>query len=171
MARLTLTLLGGFRAQLGTGATLSLPSKKSQALLAYLAVCQARRTTRDSLADLLWGDTGEVQARQSLRQALAGLRRVLPRTKPAIVVADHQAIALNAAATDVDALRFERLVSQARPEALQEAVALFRGDLLEGLRLKEPRFEEWLRADASEFAAGRRPRWSSYPRGGWERRR
>ncbi len=147
MARLTLTLLGGFRAQLGTGASLSLPSKKSQALLAYLGMRQARRTSRDSLAVLLWGDTGEEQARQSLRQALAGLRRVLPKTKPVIVAADHQAIALNAAATDVDVIRFERLASQTRSEALQEAVVLFRGDLLEGLRLKEPRFEEWLRAE------------------------
>src|SRR6266567_393752 len=37
-ARLKLTLLGGFQAQLDAGAALVLPTRKAQALLAYLAV-------------------------------------------------------------------------------------------------------------------------------------
>jgi hypothetical protein len=37
MARLTLTLLGGFQARLGARPPLTLPTKKLQALLAYLA--------------------------------------------------------------------------------------------------------------------------------------
>ena len=38
MARLTLTLLGGFRARLDPGAPLALPTRKAQALLAYLVL-------------------------------------------------------------------------------------------------------------------------------------
>jgi len=147
MARLRLTLLGGFEAQLASGTVLPLPSRKTRALLAYLAVRQARRTTRDAVATLLWGDVGEVQARQSLRQALAALRRVLPRTRPAVFTADHQVLALNSSVTDVDVLRFERVARRGEPEALQQAVTLYRGDLLEGFQLREARFEEWLRAE------------------------
>ena len=38
MAHLHLTLLGGFQARLASGQALSLPTKKAQALLAYLAL-------------------------------------------------------------------------------------------------------------------------------------
>jgi hypothetical protein len=55
MARLTLTLLGGFQARLGTGPPLTLPTKKIQAFLAYLALPPGREHTRDKLAALLWG--------------------------------------------------------------------------------------------------------------------
>jgi hypothetical protein len=38
MAPLQLTLLGGFQARIGSGPALPLPTKKAQALLAYLAL-------------------------------------------------------------------------------------------------------------------------------------
>jgi tetratricopeptide (TPR) repeat protein len=44
----------------------------------------------------------------------------------------------------VDALRFQRLAGERGPEAWQEAVDCYRGDLLEGLTLSAPLFEEWL---------------------------
>ncbi|MBI2206367.1 MAG: hypothetical protein HYU41_21250 [Candidatus Rokubacteria bacterium] len=40
----------------------------------------------------------------------------------------------------------------ATPEALDEAATLYRGDLLEGLAVSEPRFEEWLRDIAATQA-------------------
>ncbi len=42
MARLSLILLGGFEARLPAGGTLTLPKKKAQALLAYLALRPGR---------------------------------------------------------------------------------------------------------------------------------
>jgi DNA-binding SARP family transcriptional activator len=145
--RLSLTLLGGFRAQLGAGPPLALTSKKAQALLAYLSVRQGARHTRDGVGALLWGSTDDGQARQSLRQALAAVRRALPRGKPPVLVTSNETVALNDAAVDIDVRRFEQLASNGDARALAQALALFSGDLLEGFRLREPRFDDWLHAE------------------------
>lgn len=147
MARVTLALLGGFRAHLGSGAPVRVTARKAQALLAYLAVRHGERVPRDTVAALLWGDTGEPQAYQSLRQALVSVRRALPRVKPPILVSAGGMLALRVSAVDVDVARFEHLAAQTREPALEQAVALYRGDLLEGFRLREESFESWLRAE------------------------
>src|SRR6266478_8937706 len=77
MTRLSLTLLGGFQARLEPGSALSLPTRKSQALLAYLALPLGRAHPRDKLAALLWGGIREESARASLRQALFVARKAL----------------------------------------------------------------------------------------------
>jgi len=66
MLRLQLTLLGGFRARLDDDQALGITIKKSQALLAYLAVPLGQAHPRDKLAALLWGDMSEVRARAGL---------------------------------------------------------------------------------------------------------
>ncbi len=147
MARLSLTLLGGFQARLVSGPTLSLPTKKAQALVAYLALRPGQAHPREKLAALLWGDTGEEQARNSLRQTLFALRKVLPSPKPPILRIEGETLALNPSAVEVDVAAFERLVAEGTPQALEQAVALYQGDLLEGLDLKEASFEEWLVAE------------------------
>ena len=146
MARLSLTLLGGFRAQLGSGAPVALTSKKAQALLAYLSVRPGVRHTRDGVGALLWGpDNG--QARQSLRQALVAVRRALPRAKPALLETSNETIAVNDTGIAIDVRRFEQLAAGGDGKALAQALSLFRGDLLEGFRLREPRFDDWLHAE------------------------
>ena len=84
---LRLTLLGGFQARLSTGGALSLPSRKAQALLAYLGARPGQSHPRDKLAALLWGESREAQARDGLRHALAALRQALPATEPRILMA------------------------------------------------------------------------------------
>jgi DNA-binding SARP family transcriptional activator len=81
MGRLSLTLLGGFQARVQAGAPpLSLPIRKAQALLAYLALPPGQAHPRDKLAALLWGGIREDSARASLRQALFAVRRALADT-------------------------------------------------------------------------------------------
>ncbi|PYN06912.1 MAG: alpha/beta hydrolase, partial [Candidatus Rokuibacteriota bacterium] len=80
MARLHLTLFGGFHARLEPGSAIALPTRKSQALLAYLALPVGRAHPRDKLAALLWGGMREESARASLRQALFAIRRALGDT-------------------------------------------------------------------------------------------
>ena len=115
MAELTLTLLGGFQARLGDGPWLALPTRKSQALLAYLALPPGRAHSRDKLASLLWGDLSEGRARNSLRQALFTLRQAARPVGPDCLLVERATVALNAAAAAIDAVRFERLVGERTP--------------------------------------------------------
>ena len=45
---------------------------------------------------------------------------------------------------DVDVAAFERLAAEDTPAALERASALYEGDLLLGLNVREEAFEEWL---------------------------
>src|SRR5690242_2194519 len=65
---LHLDLLGGFSASLDRARPCTLPTRKAQALLAYLAVPAGRFHSRDKLTALFWGEAPESQARQSFRQ-------------------------------------------------------------------------------------------------------
>jgi DNA-binding SARP family transcriptional activator len=124
--------------------SLILPTKKAQGLLAYLAVRPGQPHPRDKVAALLWGDKEEEQARHSLRQAISAIRKTLPRASQRCLVLEGGTITLTSSAVDVDAVLFERFVSDGSPSALQRATALYRGELLEGLDVKEEMFEEWL---------------------------
>src|SRR5436190_790529 len=144
MARLTLTLLGAFEARLGPAGTLLTLPRKTQALVAYLALAQ-RPVTRAELASLLWGETGRAQAQQSLRQTLSGLRQSLGRAD-ALLQAESQSVSLERAQLDVDSSAFEALVRKGDAQALADAGALYRGEFLAGLDLDEGGFEDWLLA-------------------------
>ncbi|MBI2215865.1 MAG: AAA family ATPase [Candidatus Rokubacteria bacterium] len=139
MARITVSFLGGFAARTADGTAIRCPPKKAQALLAYLALPPGRAHPRDTLGALLW-ERPDGRARASLRQTL----RRLALTLPGAVVCDASTVALDPARVDVDMVRLESLVRAGTPEALAEVAALYRGDLLEGIRVSEPAFEEWL---------------------------
>jgi DNA-binding SARP family transcriptional activator/class 3 adenylate cyclase/tetratricopeptide (TPR) repeat protein len=143
MAPLHLTLLGGFQARSPADVAIAIPIKKAKALLAYLALHPGQLHPRDKLAALLWEDSGETQARHSLRQALVGLRKAFPR--PAhVIAAEDDALTIPPPAIEVDVLTFERLLREGTPEALEQAVALYQGELLEGFNPGAAGFEEWL---------------------------
>jgi DNA-binding SARP family transcriptional activator len=141
--RLRFELLGGFSARLDAGQPCSLPTRKTQALLAYLALPPGRFHTREKLTALLWGDTAEAQARQSFRQALARIRRAISTGGPEILLAEGDTVALNPALVSVDAVDLEAALADGSPGALVQAAALYRGDLLDGLAVDETPFEEW----------------------------
>jgi DNA-binding SARP family transcriptional activator len=120
-----------------------LPTRKTQALLAYLAVPPGRAHSRESLAALLWGDLPQPQARASVRVALYRLRKAIPSAVRSLSI-DGETVALRAGAVAVDAAVFEQLCAEGTPAALEKAVELYRGDLLAGLSVPEAPFEEWL---------------------------
>ena len=157
MARLQVRLLGGFEARLDSGQALALKGRKTQALLATLALAPGVARSRDSLTGLLWSDRAEEQARGSLRQALAELRRALDGTETSPLDAGRESITLDAHAIDSDVATLERLVTQGDPESLSHAAELYRGELLEGFGAADPAFEDWLaveRARLGELALG-----------------
>jgi len=147
MKPLFVTLLGGLDIRMASGQIISLPTKKTLALLGYLALHPGKAYPRDRLAALLWGDSSDEQARRSLRQAMYVLRKALPETEPPALLMEGETIALNGDAVDVDTSVFERLVSERTPEALERAVALYRGELLEGVGVDEAPFAEWLASE------------------------
>src|SRR5437762_10532524 len=108
MARLSLTFLGAFKAQVAGRAPLALP-RKTQALLVYLALGPKASYPRAELATLLWGDTGDPQARGSLRQALAALREAVGGGKGSPLAIDARTVALARDAVECDALKVRRL--------------------------------------------------------------
>ena len=118
MARVTLTLLGGFRAQLDDDRVPPLSIKKAQALLAYLAVPLGQSHRRDRLARLLWGDMREPQARAGLRHALFTLRRSLGGDDALRLAGETVAVDPAVVESDVDA--FERCLTDGAPAAWSE---------------------------------------------------
>lgn len=151
MARLSLALLGSPRVQLA-GRNVSFPTKKALALLAYLAASPGRATPREKLADLLWGDTPEKQARNSLRQTLFSIRRALGSSASCLLV-DGESLALDPNGIELDVAQFDRLVGEAAPPSLERAIELYRGEFLEGLSLKESVFDEWLAGERERLLA------------------
>jgi len=143
MARLHCELLGGFSARLAAGTPCALPTRKVQALLAYLCLPAGRFHSREKLTALLWGDTTETQARQSFRQALAALRRAVGDGEPPLLLSRGDTVALNREAVAVDVAELEAALADGSPAALGRAAALYRGDLLDGFSVDEPPFEEW----------------------------
>src|SRR5215813_13158642 len=146
-APLELKLLGGFEARLQAGPALVLPTQKTQALLAYLALPIGRSHPREKLATLLWGDMQHAQARGNLRNALSRIRKILPKAVRASLVIDGASVSLDPSAVHVDVARFERLLADGSTDALRQIAACYRGDLLAGLVLSERPFEEWLTAE------------------------
>src|SRR5450755_3494692 len=115
---------------------------RALSLLTYLFVHGSAPLSRDAVAFALWPDDIESDARANLRRHLFYLTNdVLPAAPPKTpwIVADKRTIAWNASAPAwCDLREFERLAGDAACAA--EAVALYRGDLLEGFD------DEWLEA-------------------------
>ncbi|MCK1638167.1 AAA family ATPase [Bradyrhizobium sp. 157] len=141
-AKLHIDLLGGCSFQLGGHGKRSLPTKKSQALLAYLAVPVGRFHAREKLTAMFWGDTSETLARQSFRQALVSVRRLAEGERP-LLLTRSGAIALDAEAVVVDVALLETALADGTTEGLAKVAELCKGEFLAGLDLNEPDFNEW----------------------------
>src|SRR5262249_2799981 len=143
MTHLELVLLGGFQVR-AAGRAIEVPGRKERALLALLALPAGERRSRDRLAALLWGDRGDKQASDSLRQAILRLRKTFDSVVPLPLLMDRGGVALDQSAVNVDVPEFERLSGAGTPQALARAVTLYRGDLLDGQDIDGAAFEEWL---------------------------
>jgi TolB-like protein len=151
LAACSLTLLGGFGLRSADGRDLALSTRKDRLLLAFLALNAGRPLARDRLAGLLWGDRGETQARDSLRQSLAAIRQAFRQVSLDPIRAERDSVAFDPADIAIDAAAFERLASEAHARA--EAVSLYHGALLEGIDGLTPEFEAWLEPERERLAA------------------
>ena len=149
MAELRLELLGDYQIHTPSGTLITLSAKKSQALLAYLAVKPAQLVSRDKMASLLWSGSGPEQARQSLRQLLSTLRKELAQISPdvKILVEESDFLGVDAALVTADVSDFESLLATGTEEALTRATEIYRGDFLDGFQLTEEKFDQWVLAE------------------------
>ncbi|MFC4425941.1 BTAD domain-containing putative transcriptional regulator [Deinococcus navajonensis] len=142
---LELSLLGTARVQ-RAGAPVTLPTRKALALVAYLTV--EGPTPRGHLAGLLWDHADEPTARSHLRRELHRLRHspLAPWLK-----ATAGEVALLTAELRCDVHTFA--AAQGPDEA---ALALWRGEFLEGFGLRDAEgFERWLADRRAALAAAR----------------
>ena len=114
---------------------------KRAALLTYLAIATPHGFhRRDTLSALFWPELDHEHARRALRQALYKIRRSV--TDGSMVSPGDGEVGLDRDAFWCDAVAFEQLLDD---ERLEEALALYRGELLEGFHLSGClEFERWL---------------------------
>ncbi|SHF47339.1 TolB amino-terminal domain-containing protein [Modicisalibacter ilicicola DSM 19980] len=146
MSALQVSLLGEFACHAAEGRRLGFPTRKVEALLAYLAMGAGRWHLRSKLAGLLWEDMPESQARANLRKALSRLQQALPLEARECLMINSREIGLEAGAAVVDVEAFERWLADGTPETLEQALALYRGPFLEGMNDAGEAFEDWLMA-------------------------
>jgi DNA-binding SARP family transcriptional activator/pimeloyl-ACP methyl ester carboxylesterase len=142
---LRLEMLGPF--SIVRDGPIMLRNKKAQALTAFLALHPGSHS-RERLAGLLWPDSPEEAARQSLRQCVSALRRELTELP---LFADHDLLGLPADAIVTDVGEFGQALTDPSTENLRRAAALYRGHLLEGLNAKSDLFDDWLRVERTRL--------------------
>ena len=148
-----LWLFGPFaiEAQGARAIPLAVTSRKGRALIAYLAMQPRYRASRQHLATLLWGDSGDMRARQSLRQCIVSLRRDLHRA-PDLLVINRDSVGLLRQNLTVDAREFAALGKSSQEGDLERAVALFHPEFLADLAIDAEAFDTWRRSEGENLA-------------------
>ncbi len=139
----------------GPQGPIHLESAKTTALTAFLVLTRSAHG-RAKLMEMFWPELSEERAAAALRRALWDQRRRLGREDGTeVLLADRQAVAFNGELPhecDVERVQALCAASSHRSEtagdeagALRAAIALYRGDLLDGFTLAgAAAFEEWL---------------------------
>jgi DNA-binding SARP family transcriptional activator len=153
MTVIELRLFGGFEARLRSdGPLLTLPTRKSEAVLAYVVAHQPRFVRREVLTSLLWADVPRSQGRHSLRQTLSRLRRMLAACGgDDVLVTVTDAIGIHGDCLWTDSAEFERLVKEPGSDSLAQACELYRGPFLDGFTVPEGPFEQWRRNERTRL--------------------
>lgn len=134
--RIRISVLGTFRVETENGADITPKGAKNQALVAILALSPDMSRPRRWLEDRLWSTFASEQAGANLRQALSKLKSLLGGE---IVLSDRAAVSLNPGRVTVD------LHDAVLPEDP-------RTELLQGMDVRDPEFEDWLRMERAELA-------------------
>ncbi|WP_425073007.1 transcriptional regulator [Sagittula sp. S175] len=132
-------VLGPLRLTSTSGEDCTPKGAKNQALVAMLALSPGMERPRRWIEDKLWSTFGPEQASANLRQALSKLRTAFGDDAD-ILTADRSNIRLEPRRIRVDLLE-EVIPSDERTE------------LLEGLDVRDPEFEDWLRQERAQLQA------------------
>jgi len=132
-----INLLGKYQIEHQTQ-PIRLSTRKTESLLAYL-VLHPQSHGREKIAALFWGDSSDTQARNSLRNALAVLRKHLGND---LLLVDRQSVSINPEyPLWVDVLEFETQAKNYLVEPVsdnQVDIALYKSNLLPDF------YDEWI---------------------------
>src|SRR5829696_566042 len=137
-------LLGPLDLRSGDTVLPPLESARAESLLAVLLLHREAPQQRQRLAFLLWPDSTEAQARTNLRHLLHTLRRTLPEIDSYLDITPRTLGWRADTPYWLDVAAFEEAMARADGDAageraaLEEAVRLYTGDLLDGS------YDEWL---------------------------
>lgn len=145
---LDLRLFGPHRLDAG-GSAVAMKTRRSWALLAYLASNHGRQIPRDEIATLLWDRSQQEQARASLRQELSNLRSTLRKVGWTPIEADKNSVRFEPGDASIDILDFERAARAGDSKAL---AAICTGPFLRDLPIPSEPFEAWRSAEARRYA-------------------
>ena len=125
-------MLGPFEVRTDEGVLADVPGARLRGLLIALALEPGRAVPKATLIDWIWGEHPPSNAANALQRLVARLRRALPE---GLVEGQTDGYRLTVEPDTVDAVRFERLVGQARNDEdprrvrrLREALVLWRGN-------------------------------------------
>lgn len=141
--QLTITLFGSIEITEEDGTAIALPTRKSEALLAYLVAHQGEPVSRESLSDLLWPYSGPDQARASLRQEISVLRKALGPHHSDVIFTQGDRLGVSKSQLSVDLWRFQRWTA-ANDTGQDTALALYRGPFLNTFRIGSQPFSDWV---------------------------
>jgi TolB-like protein len=119
-------------------------ARKTKLVLAAIALAGARGISRAQLCTMFWPDRAPPQARSSLRQALATLRKAAGSQHPPVIAVDGDLETVRLAGDElaVDVRSFLRGIDEGPPRGWCAAADLYRGDLLAGVELPAE-VDEW----------------------------
>ena len=134
----TITLFGPMQAQVDGAPMPHLRSRKALWLLALLTLRAQRPVEREWLAAMLWPDLDPSRGFANLRPILSELRNRLGSQRVRLQTPNRLTLLLDLKGVHVDLLIFDAAIKSKRLSALEQAVELYRGPLMEGCN------EEWV---------------------------
>ncbi|GAB2578164.1 BTAD domain-containing putative transcriptional regulator [Kribbella endophytica] len=131
-----IVMLGPFEVRIGDGVVADVPGARLRGLLIALALRPGQVVPKATLVDWIWGESPPADAANALQRLVSRLRKALP---DGAVEGHPEGYRLVVEPDAVDAVRFERLVSQARqdPRLLGEALGLWRGEAMQDIGLQD----------------------------------
>jgi DNA-binding SARP family transcriptional activator len=132
VAPLSIRLFGAFDVQVNGAPLPRLRAHTGEALLALLALRSHREVERAWLAGMLLPDSAPSQGLATLRRYLTDLRRALGSEAWRLGSPTTLSLALDLSGAACDVAIFDAAMAMGDDESLEQAVALYRGSLLDG---------------------------------------
>lgn len=151
MRLLNIRLLGEFSATDYRGDALSVGNRRTQALVVYLALRISGKTSLAEIGELLFGDKN---AEANVRAVIRDLQYALRYLPPDILADDGETVRFNRETVEVDAQRFNDLVSAPSINTVRQATDLYRGNLLDNFTTGITAFDDWLAERRLNFWRG-----------------